>query len=378
MPAVMPGAPPSDLVAGVVAPHPLPQPDAPEGGAGQGQPPLPPYKDGDLCSEAQPMACYFPGCKYKGTSWGKLFKHVTNPAKAGGHAQSSKVLNGTFLHKAGSAELNMGRRQKRLESKGSAAGGTPAATGGGDAQVMWAPHLCWVRCDATGQPTAPLEVWGLCTQEELDDQQGTGAICEQTSTLAKQEPAVTATTIALAEQPGEASVTQQLQVLSKQIDSLQSHVRPDPKAWMKTVPHLVLKARYEGHQGPPAKGEGVCTRAIWPKELKSDMVSLPEFWTYLEVQMNKKGTNLLEPYRCVGRVLGMVATAPGPQPTDLPSVSDTRFLVGLWLSKLHMKVMGLALMQPKYAWSMSTLEGSVCPLAFADRKHTVRSIDRFL
>ena len=47
----------------------------------------------------------------------------------------------------------------------------------------------------------------------------------------------------------ESLVVKQLQKVEQKIDNLQAQVKPDPKAWMNTVPHLAIKAKYATHPG---------------------------------------------------------------------------------------------------------------------------------
>ena len=341
---------------------------------GQGQQVMPPYKEGDVCSDTNPLDCYVDGCKYKGTSWGKLFKHVTNPKSSYGHGHSWKYLHGTYFHTMGTPELLKQRREKRKENKkqqvakasshadvpasGTASPNTETQPPPADPQFQWLPHTCWVKCDMAGNPLAPLEVSGICGEGDLSERKkddnivgvDTPPIANHSKQLA------TAASSSVDPAPG-SMIAHQLQRMEQKLEHIQGYVQPDPKAWMKTIPHLVMKQKYELHQGPLAKGEGLCTKAIWPKELKTDCVQLPEFFDYMQVEMNKKETNLLEPYRCVGRTLGMFETAPGPQPPECPDVTDHKFLVGIWLSKMHVKMLSMPLMSPKYTWSMATLEG---------------------
>ena len=53
---------------------------------------LPPYAEGDACSEEQLVKCYRLECKFKATSCGKMLKHVSNPISSGGHGISWKTL----------------------------------------------------------------------------------------------------------------------------------------------------------------------------------------------------------------------------------------------------------------------------------------------
>ncbi len=88
-------------------------------------------------------------------------------------------------------------------------------------------------------------------------------------------------------------------------------------------------------------------------------MQLPEFLGHLNVEMNKKKTNLHMPYLCVSRILAVAEPTPGPQPHDFPEVGDPRFLVGIWLSGVHKKIMALNIMSPKYTWAMDTMKGLV-------------------
>ena len=131
----------------------------------------------------------------------------------------------------------------------------------------------------------------------------------------------------------DAALALQLHRIEKRLEYIQDQVEPGLKAWTKNVPHVNIKQRYEMHQGPLAKGEKLCTNAVWPKELKKHCLQLPEFCEHLKVEMNKKGTNLEEPYRCVGRVLGMIELSPGAQPEDTPAETDVNFLIGMLMQQ---------------------------------------------
>ncbi len=87
-----------------------------EAGAETKHPP-PPYTESDNCSEDQPLACYYPNCKYKATSWGKMFKHLINAKARGGHALGWVFLKGSYVHTMGNKELNLERNARRTTAK---------------------------------------------------------------------------------------------------------------------------------------------------------------------------------------------------------------------------------------------------------------------
>jgi hypothetical protein len=154
------------------------------------------------------------------------------------------------------------------------------------------------------------------------------------------------------------SALNMLQEISTKLDHIENRVKPaDKKAYLQDLPHLQLKSCYTLHPGPPAKGEGNCSRASWPQELKKDCVPMPQFFAWLKIEMNKKKTNLTRPYQCLGRFMGMLEAGPGAQPSSFPSVHDTKYWVAVYVHGLHKTLMEIALMHPKYDWAMETLEG---------------------
>jgi hypothetical protein len=61
------------------------------------------YKEGD--NPLDGLACYIPGCKYKGYAWGLMLQHLRLR-----HNVSWASLEGTHLHKMGKEEINTYKR----------------------------------------------------------------------------------------------------------------------------------------------------------------------------------------------------------------------------------------------------------------------------
>ena len=88
------------------------------------------------------------------------------------------------------------------------------------------------------------------------------------TTLASSELASTEPSTALSPNKlsSQSDMGLQLQSIERSLHTIQANVVPDKKAWMKYAPHLAVKEQYVNHEGPPAKGDGLCLKAIWPKE----------------------------------------------------------------------------------------------------------------
>lgn len=328
----------------------------------------PPYTE--AANLAEGVRCYM--CEGSGLyhAWGTLYNHLYKQ-----HGLKAAHMSGTFFHTK-VKELEKGKKKDLRAKPKSVPEPVPKQLAEEPPRpqptFQWLAHMCWVKCDLQGNPVMPLEVQGLCQTAKAEPL--TEAQSSKEPAAASQAQGVVATSTASAHTEPEALVVQHLQNMGKQLESLQARVLADPKAWMKTVPHLAIKAKFVAHPGPPAKGEGLCTKALWPKEFKKDFVQLHEFWEHLGDVMNKKKTNLEEPYRCVGRAMAMLEETPGPQPPDMPGTGDLRFLVGMWLSRAHEQLMGLSLMSPKYTWAMSTMEGLVLYCQYHLKAMTVKKL----
>ena len=71
---------------------------------------FPPFIDEDIAEQG--LACYFVGCAYKSTSWGRLMEHVRAKYKS-----NMKSLKGTYMHKKATEELISVQRAKRALQK---------------------------------------------------------------------------------------------------------------------------------------------------------------------------------------------------------------------------------------------------------------------
>jgi hypothetical protein len=107
------------------------------------------------------------------------------------------------------------------------------------------------------------------------------------------------------------------------------------------------------HPGPPAKGEGNCSRAIWPQELKKNVCTCNSFSAWLNVEMSKKKTNLTRPYQCLGRFMGMLEAGPGAQHSSFPSVHDTTYWLRTWCRR-HMLEVNHAKKEKQYRLKLRT------------------------
>ena len=122
------------------------------------------------------------------------------------------------------------------------------------------------------------------------------------------------------------------------------------KQWKELVPSVAIKQNYLQCAGPAAKREQGCGRAVWPKELKKDVVDIPELKSYLN-EMNTGDAQQKQILLGAGRALGALDISDGTPPTDV------KVLVGFFLKELYTQLIDLPIMHPKYFWTADLLEG---------------------
>lgn len=369
--------------------------------------PDPPYTEAD--DPSQGLACYYEGCKYKGTSYGKMLQHLRSK-----HGRQPKDLKGTFLHAQGSKDINQyqNARNKRKrdaaltqehdgQAKHEHVPGEPESkhnrkhadaqptcdTGAGmhtethmEGSFTWKVFPCLVKCNMAGIPLTPLQYGGLAVntseQHNQTEQVLHGQALKENTPIVDMHSHESAsvdahpTPASLAQVPADCadmhsgditmatpSAAKMSSQESQMLHDIHKYIsdKQDTTKWLQALPHVNVKAIYSTIEPPKAKGEGVA-RAFWPKELASDCVHIPDFQTYLDKHMAKSNESAKSIMLGAGRALGALelTTKEGQAPLD---ITDLKVLVGLYTSNKHLELLDTPLLHPKYHWTAHVLSG---------------------
>jgi hypothetical protein len=365
-------------------------------GSGADTQPVPPFAESDVCDAEHPQPCYFGGCSHSSKSWGALLKHVTTGKSHRGHGVTLTSLKGTYLHTEGTKELSSKRNARKKASKAAKAKAKPeaspeelggASTPGGDTDIgpsapaagpqeaangsapaevdfIWLPKWCLVKCAPGGEPVFPLEAKSLCGPNEhsiavaASDNTSTGHTGVLSLDLVPASASIEQASASEPQKPSLDSADMLLHMQTQMDTIVQKLTPPDKSAWVKALPDVRIKKTYLEHTSTPAKGEGDTKRSTWPKEFKPDKVQVPGFRKYLKQDKIQAGSQLANMYNGVARVLGtfeITATA-GCQAADATGPAS---LVSLYTNGEHKKLLAVPLLDPKYTWSIKTLQGLV-------------------
>ena len=132
--------------------------------------------------------------------------------------------------------------------------------------------------------------------------------------------------------------------------------------WRADLPKISVKETYLSFVGPPAKGDDVdgkpVLRAYWPSALKGDMVDdtvLDKFMIFLKKNMNKKEDFVESILVYIGRVLGSLEFRSDKE-DNTKDIASTEALVAFYVSDEYKKFLEMELMDPKYAWTIKTID----------------------
>lgn len=348
--------------------------------------PVPPYDaDTDFTNKVQ---CYYPECKYKGGSWGKVLTHVRNS-----HKCPTASLKGTPLYEHGQQEL-MSKQRDQYHAKKARTTDSPSKPKGDMvpkqeiapgrksapdeivqehkevADGMWKIMPCYVKCTPDGNPVQPFHIIGPIDLVSKPQSMQL-AHMEAESTLHKtniQAPTENAIMPAQAANAIAESVQQKPPAPTNPSPSdmllhlyQKSRAEPDAKEWLLNLPVVEIKQNYVDHARVPAKGElvagEICKRAVWPPKLKQDSVQLPEFYKFLVNDQNMKSDWAKTKCHFAGRLLGALECTNG-------TLVGIEALVAMYTSGTIKKLFSIALMDPKYSWPLDMIDSMYSYICF--------------
>lgn len=258
-----------------------------------------------------------------------------------------------------------------------------AAAGQGSTVSVWKDMRCWVKCDLDGTPLEPFICGGPCasvTRPDLFCQPSAGAgnpSKQQSSLDVQMKPAMAPKPVVLNNAtgpPGPLSMVPAAQdqveqtsqnseapgnvlhpvLMMKEMHTMMKQMNKDPTLWKKELPMVAVNAVYLELNGPKAKRDGDCSKALWPRKLRLDKVMLPAFQEWLDKE-NKHQGHLQVMLRCVGRALGALEVN-GQKASTIPAAIEAPALVALYTSKESNKLFGMNLFNPKYSWTLKTID----------------------
>lgn len=264
----------------------------------------------------------------------------------------------------------------------------------------WRKMTCWVKCSLDGIPVLPLEATlGTGPCEFRATSATTDAHCrgEESSRATVPDPPKAAqgasshdsAYVPAQESPGTqlchatpldtsaesrvavAPLLSGYDMMAKMCSMLEQQLNPDKRKWLETLPKLCLKKSYTDREAPAAKGEEGCMRADWPKELRP--AEVPGFNRWLENKENKKLGRRTKLCQGVGRVLNSLelAAGQGDSSADL-DICSVECLVAFFTQGIYQQYLDLAIMQPKYSWPLTTLDGLAAYCTYHIRELTRR------
>ena len=288
--------------------------------------PLPhcPYTDDDKIEDG--VACYIPGCTCTFTSWGSGLNHLRNF-----HGAKMIWLSGTHIHNQGKLDLQKDqqkRRQERPEQKESNKKANINEKKPHEQQLQLVKDYGFpARGDALQMVAPPKHA--DTTRQTLVSAAGSSR-----DHLLGHRPEAAMQMVAEMYQGYKAKADEES--IAKQ--------------WKELLPSVAIKDAYIQRAAPIAKREQGCGRASWPKELKKDIVDIPELKCYMD-EMNTGAAQQKVILKGAGRALGALHISDTTPPTDV------KVLVGFCLNEVYTQLIDLPILHPKYFWTSDLLEG---------------------
>jgi hypothetical protein len=354
-----------------------------------------PYGDGNS------VQCFFPNCGKQYVSYYQLMNHVRNV-----HGTQPNTYKGSYFYTQFRAEDNRELKERRAKKRAAATRDSAAtvntggdAMGNGDtaaeqvpkrtkhepqadsvataaehtnAQCKWVKIACFVKATAEGEILSPIEYGGIAwpnQPEPAPPRQSCGASLQaakvepnavqhqpsQSSTDGGTTPCelVPITEVVAGAPPPNAHTPEHPfgKILYELHDDMVE--RRDTTKWVRQLPVVSIKRSYMDCESPPAKGDGLCLRAEWPREKKGDGVEDKAFEKHMYRYLNKQLGNATALIAGAKRALGFLEVGNDVSPTD-PMV-----MVSLFQSKNHMELLQSPLLSPRYYWTATTLSGLV-------------------
>lgn len=298
--------------------------DADAAAAAAGDVLVPPYIEGD--NPLDGLACYFPGCKYKGHAWGKIMQHIKVK-----HKVKPSSIQGTYLFQQGNPEINLQQKaqyEKRKRKKaplrqttehkgeGVKAENKQPDQSSSSSQHIWKQALCWVKCTADGEPVGPLQVGGLVSDAGVPMMNAAHAPSARPQAHFPASP---------------------------------SEMKAGPGSWASKLPKVSIKQVY---QSTPAPAPSVCGGRTqkWPVDLEGFRIDIPEFKNYLATERAHGSAAQQDCLRGLARVFHMLEVE-GHGLSFGSEASDPAVLVALHISGLHKELFSLPLLAPVFTWT---------------------------